>query len=239
MHIAKRAIIMAAGLGNRMHPVTDTMPKPLVPVFGTPMIETIIGALHQNHIFEIYIVIGYRGEAFSYLTEKFPGITLIENPDYLTANNISSLFYAREHLSDVVILDGDQLVRDPGILAPDFSRSCYCCIPVTAPTKEWVLTLSDHVVTHCSRTGGDAGWELHSVSFWSEADGNRLREHLYQEYVIKKNRDIYWDDVALFCHPEAYSLGIRPISRDSLIEIDSFEELKALDPAYEHFGEST
>ena len=49
----ERAIIMAAGLGNRMHPVTLTTPKPLVKVNGTRMIDTVIDGLHKNGIYEI------------------------------------------------------------------------------------------------------------------------------------------------------------------------------------------
>ena len=56
MHEVKRAIIMAAGLGNRMRPVTLTTPKPLVRVNGKRMIDTVIEGLHDNGITEIYIV---------------------------------------------------------------------------------------------------------------------------------------------------------------------------------------
>ena len=115
---------MAAGMGNRMRPVTETTPKPLVTVKGRRMIDTIIQALHQNGIYEIYVVVGYLKERFGSLPEEYPGLTIVENPDYLTANNISSLYYARAHLGSCVILDGDQLVEDPEILMPEFSRSC-------------------------------------------------------------------------------------------------------------------
>ena len=224
---------MAAGMGNRMRPVTETTPKPLVTVKGRRMIDTIIQALHQNGIYEIYVVVGYLNERFGSLPEEYPGLTIVENPDYLTANNISSLYYARAHLGSCVILDGDQLVEDPEILMPEFSRSCYCGIWTEQPTEEWLLTLDGQgVVRHCSRTGGDRGWELHSVSFWTEEDGASLRKHLEYQYDVARNRDIYWDDVALFCYPEAYRLGVRPIRREALVEIDSFQELCDLDETY-------
>ena len=59
MHQIKRAIIMAAGTGSRMRPVTETIPKPMIRVNGVRMIDTVIHALHKNGIFEIYVVIGY------------------------------------------------------------------------------------------------------------------------------------------------------------------------------------
>lgn len=232
MNRATRAIIMAAGIGSRMHPVTDTIPKPLVSVRGRRMIDTIISALHQNDIYEIYVVVGYLKEQFSQLPEEYPGLHIIENPDYRTANNISSLYYARAHLGNSIILDGDQIIEDPSILQPEFERSCYCCRWTDTPTTEWLLTLENGAVVHCSRTGGSHGWELHSVSFWSAEDGEKLKAHLEYEYQTKNNREIYWDDVALFCHPEDYCLGVRPITADSLVELDSYEELCLWDNRY-------
>ena len=56
--------------------------------------------------------------------------------------------------------------------------------------------------------------------------------HLEQEFMERKNRDIYWDDVALFCHPANYQLGIYPIHFGDIIEIDSLAELCEADPTY-------
>ena len=232
MHQVKRAIIMAAGLGNRMRPVTDHTPKPLIPVNGVRMIDTVIRALHNNGIHEIYVVVGYLKEQFSCLPEQYPGLQLIENPYYDTCNNISSLYVARQHLSDVIILDGDQIIYDESILHPEFNLSGYNAVWTDGETDEWLMTVEDGVVTACSRTGGKGGWQLYSISRWSDADGKKLRAHLEEEFDQKQNRQIYWDDVALFCHPEDYTLGIRPMTPGSIVEIDSYQELVAADPSY-------
>lgn len=232
MHHVKRAIIMAAGTGSRMRPVTLTTPKPLIRVNGVRMIDSVIQALHQNGVFEIYVVVGYLKEQFAPLENQYPGLALIENPYYDTCNNISSLYVAREHLSDVIILDGDQIIFNPTILAPDFVRSGYNAVWTDCPTQEWVLTLEQDIVTACSRTGGEKGWQLYSISRWSDADGQKLRHHLELEFEEKKNRQIYWDDVALFCHPEDYTLGIRQMCAGDIVEIDSYAELTAMDSSY-------
>lgn len=52
----ERAIIMAAGLGNRMHLVTLTTPKPLVKVNGVRMIDTVIDGLHKTELMKFMLL---------------------------------------------------------------------------------------------------------------------------------------------------------------------------------------
>ena len=235
MNQVKRAIIMAAGTGSRMQPVTLITPKPMIRVNGVRMIDTVIDALHKNGIYEIYIVVGYLKEQFQVLEQEYEGVTLIENPYYDTCNNISSLYVAREHLSDVIILDGDQVIFHPEILDPNFERSGYNAVWTDRHTVEWVMTVENDIVTACSRTGGEKGWQLYSISRWSDADGKKLAKFLEYQFEEKENRQIYWDDVALFCHPEAFRLGIRPMEAGDIVEIDSFDELVAMDPSYSSY----
>ena len=107
MNMVERAIIMAAGLGQRMKPLTLETPKPLISVNGKRMIDTVIDALRENGITEIYVVVGHLKEKFVGLEEQYPGLKLIENPYYNTCNNISSLYVARDHIENAIILDGD------------------------------------------------------------------------------------------------------------------------------------
>lgn len=235
MHKVKRAIIMAAGMGNRMRPVTLTTPKPMIRVGGVRMIDSVIRALHQNGITEIYVVVGYLKEQFQVLEQEYPGLKLIENPYYDTCNNISSLYVAREHLSDVIILDGDQIIYEPSIVAPEFTRSGYNGVWADDHTEEWVMTVENGIVTACSRTGGEKGWQLYSISRWSDEDGKKLARHLEIEFEEKQNRQIYWDDVALFCYPEEYTLGVREMKKEDIVEIDGYDELVQIDPSYRNY----
>ena len=66
-------------------------------------------------------------------------------------------------------------------------------------------------------------------------DGARLRQHLEIEFEAKKNTQIYWDDVAMFCYPQEYKLGIRPMNFEDIIEIDSIEDLVKMDATYSKY----
>ena len=83
-HMVKRAIIMAAGIGKRMQPLTFETPKPLVKVNGIRMIDTVVSALHQNGITEIYVVVGHLKNQFYEWASHWPGIEIVENPYYDT-----------------------------------------------------------------------------------------------------------------------------------------------------------
>lgn len=183
------------------------------------------------------MVIGYLKEQFQTLEEEYPGLKLIDNPWYDTCNNIASLYVAREHLENAIILDGDQIIYHPEILAPEFERSGYNSVWTDDETDEWLQTVENGIVTGCSRTGGKGGWQLYSISRWTAEDGKRLKGHLEQEFEVKKNRQIYWDDVAMFCYPKEYQLGIRPMKAEDIIEVDNFSELVALDASYADYAE--
>lgn len=233
MYKVQKAIIIAAGQGTRLQPITLERPKPLVSVNGKMIIETIIEALHKNGIYEIYIVVGYKKEMFKFLEETYKGIHLIENKYYDVANNISSIYVAREHISNSIIIDGDIIIYKPEILQPYFERSGYNAIIVEDnKPEEWGLAVENNVIVRCDKDGGNNRLQLISISRWNEEDAKKLKKHIEVEFDEKKNRKIYWDDIALFEYPSEYKLGVIEINKTDVREIDTYAELKKIDKNY-------
>ena len=167
------------------------------------------------------------------MISKYPTVRFINNPDYDKNNNISSLYYARHLLdTDVIITDADQIVRNKDILSPSFTVSGYNATEVTSYTDEWVMSVENGVVTSCSRNGGDRGWQLYSISRWCREDAIKLKKFIELEFEKNERRDIYWDDIPMFIHFNDFKLGIRVMQSGDMVEIDSLEELKIIDPKY-------
>lgn len=57
-----KAVVLAAGRGTRLRPLTDRIPKPLVDVAGRPLIERVLSGLAQAGVRQALVVVGYRGE---------------------------------------------------------------------------------------------------------------------------------------------------------------------------------
>lgn len=96
-----KALILAAGLGTRLAPITNDRPKSLVPVNGQPIILKQIENLHKNGITDITVVSGYKADILKdKIQALYPEIQIIESVDYATTNNMYSAYLAREAMQD-------------------------------------------------------------------------------------------------------------------------------------------
>ncbi|MGA2507390.1 MAG: aminotransferase class I/II-fold pyridoxal phosphate-dependent enzyme [Chitinispirillaceae bacterium] len=116
-----KAIILAAGYGNRMRPLTDNLHKTMVTVAGKTIIGRIIDGLLENNISDIVVVTGYRAEELkNYLTTTFKKVkfTFVHNEKYRETNNIFSMALAFEAVAidtDIILIESD-LIYHPEII---------------------------------------------------------------------------------------------------------------------------
>ena len=96
-----KALILAAGLGSRLAPLTDHMPKALVEVNGKSIIMKQIENLYENGVTDITIISGYKAEVLKEAVHaRYPDIKMIESVDYATTNNMYSAYLARGGMKD-------------------------------------------------------------------------------------------------------------------------------------------
>lgn len=109
-----KAIVLAAGQGTRLRPLTDFIPKTMVPVKGRPIIEYQMDCFRNNGISEVHVVAGYKNDKL-----VVEGIQKKLNPAYDRTNMVASLYVLKELFdgsSDIVISYGD-IIFDENVLA--------------------------------------------------------------------------------------------------------------------------
>lgn len=234
----ERAVIMAAGLGSRLMPITINTPKPLVKVNGKKIIETLLDALLAADIREIYIVRGYLKENFEQLLYKYPMIKFVDNPMYSRANSISSIYFARNYLNNAYVMEADLYLSNPDLISKYQYQSNGVGIKVDK-TDDWYFTTVNGKITKLIQDikdrPADENIEIYQevgLSYLTEEDGKKLSNHLDIEFNKNGGTELYWDQVQYSIHIDDYDFRIRECNKDDIVEIDSFKELVAIDDTY-------
>ncbi len=228
----KRAIFMAAGFGSRLLPITLNTPKPLVRVNGVRMIDTLLDAVVNAGIEEIYVVRGYLAEQFDQLLNKYPQITFIDNPLFNETNNISSAYQAKHLFSNSYVFEADLVLYNSSLISKYQYCSNYLGV-YTERTEDWCLSTNSSGVIKKLGLGGINCYHMFGISYWTDEDGERLSHHIDEVYNnVPGGKEKYWDQVALDEYINEYAIYIRECSFSDVVEIDTFNELKKIDSKY-------
>ena len=228
---AKRAVFIAAGFGSRMVPITFNTPKPLVRVHGKRIIDTLLDACLEAGINEIYIVRGYLAEQFDQLLYKYPMIKFLDNLTYNEANNIGSALIARHMLSNAYVFEADLLISNPKIIKKYHYTSDFLAIKKER-TDDWCFEVKDGVIVE-EKVGGEDCWQMVGVSYWSEADGNKLAQDIPDVFGEPGGKERYWEQVPLVYRKKNYAVEVCECFEEDIVEIDTFRELKEIDKTYD------
>ena len=227
----KRAIFLAAGFGSRMVPLTFNTPKPLIRVHGVRMIETLLDAVVEAGIEEIYIVRGYLGEQFEVLLHKYPNIKFIDNKIYNEANNISSAYMIKDILENAYVLESDLILSNKNLIRKYEYYSNFLGIPVDR-TDDWCFETKNNLITK-QKVGGTNCTLMIGISYYNSKDAKQLSKDIEEVFKSPGGKEKYWDQVPLNERKQNYKIYVRECKREDIIEIDTFNELKAIDKTYD------
>lgn len=108
-----QCLILAAGNGTRLRPVSSDLPKPLVKFQGRPILEHVMTRAHEAGIDEFVVVVGYRSDLIRrWFDRNWRGpasVTFVENTEYHKHNGISALKARNELRDNFLLLMADHL----------------------------------------------------------------------------------------------------------------------------------
>lgn len=225
------AVFLAAGMGERMIPITLNTPKPLVRVHGERIIDRLIDAVIDAGIEDIYIVRGYLGELFDQLLIKYPMIKFIENPMYNQGNNILSALAAGDAVINAYVMESDLLLMNPKLVKKYQYTSNVLGIPM-AYSDDWCIYSKKGVITGVG-IGGENCHQTVGITYWNKEDGARVAEHYKKVVELPGGKERFAGYAPFVKYIDEYKVLVRECTLDDVVEIDTFKELQAIDPVYQ------
>ena len=222
------AIIMAAGTASRFAPLSYEKPKALIEVRGEVLIERQIRQLREAGIEKVVVVTGYKAEQFEYLKDKY-GVVLINNPYYLTRNNNSTIYVAREYIKNSYICSSDNyFITNP--FESDVDESYYAAVYIEGETGEWCISEDGGWIKDV-KVGGRDSWVMLGHVFWSESFSRSFLHILEDEYEWPETADKLWETIYIE-HINELPMKIRKYPADFIFEFDTLDELREFDDSY-------
>ena len=229
------AIILAAGVGSRLRPLTLTTPKSQIVVNDMPMIERQIEFLQAKGIDEIIIVTGYLHEKFEYLQDKY-GAILVHNDKFADYNNIYSIYLAKDYLGDSFVIDAD-IYMHTNFIPSKLTRSTYfSSYKDNFDNEEWILAYDEktkklnQVVVVKDNQG--AGRIMSGVSFWTKDATVILKEKLSDAINDRDFKNMYWDYMVTE-NLDLLEVYVKELGENDIFEVDTLKDLAALEARLE------
>ncbi|WP_275736763.1 bifunctional sugar-1-phosphate nucleotidylyltransferase/acetyltransferase [Halorhabdus sp. SVX81] len=144
-----QTVILAAGQGTRMGPLTESTPKPMLPVAGRPLVAHVADAAVEAGASELVVVVGYEAEAVrSFFGDTYRGVPVTFAVQETQAGTADAVRAARPELdSAFAVLNGDNLY-DPGAIEQLFDNApSLATYEVADPSNYGVVSVTDGIVT--------------------------------------------------------------------------------------------
>jgi len=240
-----KVVILAAGVGSRLRPLTSHKPKCMVKVSGKPILEHQIKAFESAGIKEIIIVAGYEHEKVRYFCSKIKNIRIkiIENANYENTNNMYSLYLAKQAIGNnsFVLTNGDV------VFSPDIIRKVIktpltdfiVCDKSSYNEESMKITLTESgMINRISKEIPQCNTYATSIDLYKFSDISSKRFFEEMNTIIEKENNLKdWTEVALDALLQKNELKMKPfdISGKPWCEIDTYEDLAYADKAFSNF----
>lgn len=228
-HRVRNAVIMAAGLSQRLAPISYERPKATLRVRGEVLIERQIRQLHEAGITDVTVVVGYKKEHLFYLADVF-GVNIVVNRDYVNRNNNGSLWAVRELLDNTYICSSDDYFTvNP--FESHVHKAYYSSLFVAGPTEEWCLTTGPEGRITGATVGGADSWIMLGHVYWDRTFSRTFRTLLERVYNLPETAPKLWESIYLD-NVKHFDMVIRKYPEGVINEFDSLAELRAFDPMF-------
>jgi choline kinase len=187
-----KAIILAAGKGNRLLPITNEIPKSMIEFGEMSLLERMINTFRDCGISDISIVVGHNAKKIN-----FPNIKIFVNEKYDKTNMLESLFCAEEKIDDEVIISYADIIFEKRILKKLItSKEDITLVVDTDWLKYWKLRIDEplddaHETVKTDNEGNviSIGQEVKNVH---DTDGHFIGLMKIQNKGAKNLKDVYY-----------------------------------------------
>lgn len=225
-----KGLILCAGIGSRLAPLTHVLPKCLFDINGKTILQRAIDNFRSNNIFDIIVVTGHFSEKICPLFSDDSHLIFLKNQDYRTTNNMYSFYLAKDYLEsdDFISVNGD-VVFSPEIihlLCTKNTVKTTVAVDTTLYFEESMKVLKrGHILTDIRKTISKKDGYGVSIDLYkfNKKDGATLFTII--ESFIKNNDTNLWLEEAL--RKLMMQTAILPVDiGDNLwCEIDTIEDL--------------
>ncbi|AOR24542.1 sugar phosphate nucleotidyltransferase [Clostridium taeniosporum] len=224
-----RAILVAAGMGTRLRPLTNTIPKSLIEVNGISLLERQILNLREIGIDEIIVLTGYLHEKFDDLVKKYDLIKIV-NDKYDVYNNIYTMYLAKDYLQDAFVIDADNYINKNFLpnKRPDNSEYYSACKENIV--GEWILRYDENNKLQrvdIGKEGDEPSYIMSGASYWSKKDGKIIAQRIDEKVKCGDFKNLYWDDIVVE-NLNDLEVYVNKIGSNDIFEIDSIKDLEYL-----------
>ena len=230
----RTALLLAAGTGSRLAPLTDKMPKCLVPVNEISILERLVDALRLHNFKRLVIVVGHQADSIRNCLGTRAGgieITYITSPVYKTTNNIYSLWLARKEINEPFLLIESDLVFDPQMLKDMLQPDRIAVSKLQPWMNGTTVTINSHQQINAFQKDVQKPDDKHykTVNIYSlstqtwQLVRKRLDHHISNNMVNGYYETVFADMVTEGC------LSFTPVlfDADRWYEIDTIADLRA------------